>query len=176
MQLKYTYHVHLAAHSEVDLQELADCFATAAKSFGLTVSIKKTEVLRQLAPNTARPPPNITMDGNALKNVDTFKYLGSCINSAANLDDEVLCRISRASQAFGRLHTRVWHERGISIKTKLSVYRAVVLPSLLYGCETWILLQAAYQETGPVPPALPSQSSPCQLEGPCAKPGDPSLG
>ena len=127
----------LAAHSEVDLQELADCFATAAKIFGLTVSIKKTEVLRQLAPNTARPPPNITMDGNALKNVDTFKYLGSCINSAANLDDEVLCRISRASQAFGRLHTRVWHEWGISIKTKLSVYRAVVLPSLLYSCETW---------------------------------------
>ena len=127
----------LAAHSEVDLQELADCFTTAAKSFGLTVSIKKTEVLRQLAPNTARPPPNITMDGNALKNEDTFKYLGSCINSAANLDDEVLCRISRASQAFGRLHTRVCHERGISIKTKLSVYRAVVLPSLLYGCQTW---------------------------------------
>ena len=127
----------LAAHSEVDLQELADCFATAARSFGLTVSIKKTEVLRQLAPNTVRPPPNITMDGNVLKNVDTFKYLGSCINSAANLDDEVLCRISRASQAFGRLHTRVWHERGISIKTKLSVYRAVVLPSLLHGCETW---------------------------------------
>ena len=30
------------------------------------------------------------------------------------------------------------------------------------------LLQAAYQETGPVSPALPSQSSPCQLEGPCA--------
>ena len=120
----------------MDLQELADCFATAAKSFGLTVSIKKTEVLRQLAPNTARPPPNITMDGNALTNVDTFKYLCSCINSAANLDDEVLCRISRASQAFGRLHTRVWHGHLI-IKTKLSVYRAVVLPLLLYGCETW---------------------------------------
>ena len=119
----------LAAHSEVDLQELADCFATAAMIFGLTVSIKKTQVLRQLAPNTAWPPPNITMDGNALKNVDTFKYLGSCINSAANLDDEVLCRIS------GCLHTRVWHERGISIKTKLSVYRAVVLPSLLYLCK-----------------------------------------
>ena len=127
----------LAAHSEEDLQKLADCFATAAKMFGLTVSIKKTEVLRQLAPNTTRPPANISMDGNSLKNVDTFKYLGSCINSAANLDDEIQCRISRASQAFGRLHTRVWHERGISVKTKLSVYKAVVLPSLLYGCETW---------------------------------------
>ena len=38
------------------------------------------------------------------------------------------------------------------------------------------LLQAAYQKTGPVPPALPSQSSPCQLEGTCAKPGDTSQG
>ncbi|XP_063598682.1 uncharacterized protein LOC134775152 [Penaeus indicus] len=127
----------LAAHSEEDLQELADCFATAAKMFGLTISIKKTEVLRQLAPNTTRPPPNITMDGNTLKNVESFKYLGSSINSAANLDDEVLCRISQASRAFGRLHTRIWQERGISTKTKLSVYWAVELPSLLYGCEIW---------------------------------------
>ncbi|XP_063600687.1 uncharacterized protein LOC134776864 [Penaeus indicus] len=127
----------LAAHSEEDLQELADCFATAAKMFGLTISIKKTEVLRQLAPNTTQPPPNITMDGNTLKNVESFKYLGSSINSAANLDDEVLCRISQASRVFGRLHTRIWQERGISTKTKLSVYRAAVLPSLLYGCETW---------------------------------------
>ena len=46
-------------------------------------------------------------------------------------------RISRASQVFGRLHIRAWHERGISIKTKVRVYRAVVLPSFLYGCETW---------------------------------------
>ena len=105
--------------------------------FGLTVSIKKTEVLRQLAPNISRPPPNITMDGNPLKNVETFKYLGSCINSSANLDDEILSRISRASQAFGRLHTRVWMERGISTRTRLDVYQAIVLPSLLYGCETW---------------------------------------
>ena len=77
------------------------------------------------------------MDGNPLKNVETFKYLGSCINSTANLDDEILSRILRASQAFGRLHTRVWMEWGISTRTRLDVYRAVVLPSLIYGCETW---------------------------------------
>ena len=53
------------------------------------------------------------------------------------LDDEILGRISRTSQAFGHLHTRVWHERGLSTKTKLAVYKAVVLPSLLYGCKTW---------------------------------------
>ena len=39
--------------------------------------------------------------------------------------------------AFGCLWTRVWRERGITQATKLAVYRAVVLPTLLYGCETW---------------------------------------
>ena len=73
------------------------------------------------------------MDCEALKNIHVFKYLGSSINSAGNLDDEVLNRLSKASQAFGRLHTRVWQERGIKVNTKLDVYKAVVLSSLLYG-------------------------------------------
>ena len=127
----------LAAHSEKDLQELANCFPSASKAFGLTVSIKKTEVLRQLAPNTTRCPPNTIMDGEALKNVDVFKYLGSSINTAANLDDEVLNHLSKASQAFGHLHTLVWQERSIRVNIKLDFYKAVVLSSLLYGCETW---------------------------------------
>lgn len=37
------------------------------------------------------------MDGNVLNNVDSFKYLGSCINFVVNFDDEVLCRILRVS-------------------------------------------------------------------------------
>ena len=127
----------LAAHNAEDLQELANNFSEAAKAFGLTISISKTEVLQQLAPGANMLPPSITIDNATLKNVSQFKYLGSTISNTGNVDDEVNCRISKASQAFGRLWTRVWREHGISLNTKLSVYRAVVLPSLLYGCETW---------------------------------------
>ena len=31
----------------------------------------------------------------------------------------------------------VWERRGLTKETKLKVYQAVVLPSLLYACETW---------------------------------------
>ena len=103
----------------------------AAKMSMLTDRIKKPEVLRPLPPNALSPAPSISMDGNPLKYVDTLKYLGSCINSTANLDDEILGCISRASPPFGRLHTRVWHERGLPTKTKLAAYKALVLPFLL---------------------------------------------
>ena len=130
----------LAAHSEADLQELADCFATAATSFGH----QESEHQENWSVETARPKhcSAPTQHHHGWKCAEKCRHLQiprqlHKLCSQPCIDDEVLCRISRASQAFGRLHTRVWHERGISIKTKLSVYRAVVLPSLLYGCETW---------------------------------------
>ena len=46
-------------------------------------------------------------------------------------------RLAHGSAAFGTLRSSVWERRGLSLQTKLKVYRAVVLPSLLYACETW---------------------------------------
>jgi len=53
------------------------------------------------------------------------------------IDDEVNNRIAKASAAFGRLKHQVWERRGIRTETKLKVYRAVVLTTLPYACETW---------------------------------------
>ncbi|XP_053472146.1 uncharacterized protein LOC128602404 isoform X1 [Ictalurus furcatus] len=64
-------------------------------------------------------------------------HLGSTLSQNATIDDEVNVRIARASSAFGRLYAMVWNRRGITIQTELKVYRAVVLPTLLYACETW---------------------------------------
>ena len=50
---------------------------------------------------------------------------------------EINNRISKASSTFRRLREKVWERRGISLETKLKVYRAVVLTTLLYGSETW---------------------------------------
>lgn len=41
----------IAAHSESDLQLILECFSRASKLFSLTISLGKTEVLLQPAPN-----------------------------------------------------------------------------------------------------------------------------
>ena len=45
------------------------------------------------------------------------------------------------SAAFGRLRGSIWDRSGIRLDTKLKVYRSVVLPTLLYACETWTVYQ-----------------------------------
>lgn len=52
---------------------------------------------------------------------------------------EVVFSIGRASAVFIRLKYKVWERLGQSINTKLKVYGAVVLPCLLYACETWTI-------------------------------------
>ena len=117
---------------------MATALSNATKRYGLTISIKKTEVLYQPAPGTTRKEePEIKIDNQILKNVDAFTYLGSTLTSNNTLDKEISSRIAKASSAFGRLRKRVWDDRGLKIETKCAVYRAVVLSALLYGCETW---------------------------------------
>ena len=129
----------LAACSQKALQTLCDCFAAAARRFGLTISIKKTEALYQPAPGNMYEPPAITIEGKLLKAVDNFKYLGSIISNDASFDAEITARIAKATAAFGRLSKRLWTNNGIRLSTKICVYKAAVLTSLLYGCETWTL-------------------------------------
>ncbi|VDL93981.1 unnamed protein product [Schistocephalus solidus] len=70
-----------------------------------------------------------------------FAYLGSTLSRDTRIDDEVAQRISQASQAFGRLQASVWNCHGIHLNTKLKIYKAVVLMTLLYGAETWTVYQ-----------------------------------
>ena len=129
----------LMAHKPGDLQAMLNSFSDASKQFGLSISLGKTEVLFQRAPNSVAPQPAIFIDDVELKVVDSFKYLGSMISVDGSLDKEIASRISKASQALGRLRNRLLNHHSVTLDTKLKVYRAVVLSSLLYGCETWTL-------------------------------------
>ena len=131
----------LMAHKADDLQLMLNKFAEASKQFGLTISLGKTEVLVQPAPGSDTPKPAIVIDDTELKTVDSFKYLGSVISSDGSLDSEIAARISKASQALGRLRNRVLNHHNVTLSTKLKVYNAVVLTSLLYGCEAWTVYQ-----------------------------------
>ena len=129
----------LAACTLEALQGLCNRFVAASRRFGLTISIKKTEALYQPAPGNIYVAPVITIGDKQLNAVDNFKYLGSIVSSDASMDAEIAARIAKATSAFARLVKRLWTNRGIRLDTKIAVYKATVVTTLLYGCETWTL-------------------------------------
>ena len=129
------------AKSEEKMQGAVDRMTQACDNFQLTISTKKTEVVHQPAPGKPYSEPTITVNGQKIQVVDKFTYLGSTLFRAVHIDDEVTARTAKASVAFGRRRTNVWERNGIRLDTKLKVYKAVVLPTLLYACETWTVYQ-----------------------------------
>ena len=120
---------HAAHRSQSGMQHSMDLFSTASNNFGLTNSTNNTKVMHQSAPGKAHAEPTTTVNGQKLSAVDSFTYLGSTLFRALHSDDEVVTRIARASEAFGRLRSNVCKRRGISLETKLKAFKAVILPA-----------------------------------------------
>ena len=84
---------------------------------------------------------NITVNGVEIENVKTTKYLGAMLDEEGSCDAEVDHRIGAASKVIGATRKEIIDRRELSKSTKLRVINATVMPSLLYACETWILLE-----------------------------------
>ena len=69
--------------------------------------------------------------------VNRFCYLGSYLSNNISVDIDINSRLAKGGDAFGKLQRRLWGEHSVALLTKIAVYQAVVLSTLLYGCECW---------------------------------------
>ena len=124
-----------------------------ARSFKVTISLRKTNILAQGAESS----PVITIDNTELEVVDTFTYLGSTMSSSTLLNAEISFRIAKAAAVMAKLNKQVWGNDLLSESTKMCVYQACVLLTLLYGSKSWVHdLCQTRAVTQRIPPPLPS--------------------
>ena len=116
------------------LQRILDVMSESYLRAGLMINTTKTEILSTSSPDA----PTFSINGNQLKNSENFTYLDSNLSFSGDLTNVVQRRINLASSAFGRLNKRVLDNQYLTIHTKIVVYDAVVISTILYGCETWV--------------------------------------
>ena len=119
------------------LQRSLDVMSEAYLCAGLIINTTKTEILS----TSSSDAPNFSINGNQLKNSDNFTYLGSNLSFSGDLTNEIQKRINFALSAFGRLSKRVFGNQDLTIHTRIVVYDAVVISTILYGCKTWVPYQ-----------------------------------
>ena len=104
--------------------------------WGLLISTQKTKVMTDGIDDI-----QVEIRGQKLESVSNFVYLGRKLSRGNDLGPEVARRIGLAAAAFGLLRKPLWKKSEIDKETKFQVYKAVVLPTLLYGAETWTTKQ-----------------------------------
>ena len=132
--LQYADDAAVLARTPAELQAELTQTNTQFSRMGLLMNKEKTEVMHR---PTAHEQPAVIIDGTQLPVATDFTYLGSIISNSGSIDREINHRISRASAAFGCLKDRVYLNRHLKLGTKIKVYNAIVISTLLYGSETW---------------------------------------
>ena len=98
--LRFADDATLIADSEEKLQELLNKLAIESERKGLKINIKKTFCM-VIAKSKVTPTCRIKLNGNEIKQVMQFKYLGSMITSDGKCEKDITSRIGMAKQHSG---------------------------------------------------------------------------
>ena len=88
---------------------------------------------------TRLPETGISIKKHELDVIHDFVYLGSAISDTLSLDAELNRRIGKAATTMTRLTKKAWNNSKLTVHTKIQIYRACVVSTLLYGSESWTL-------------------------------------
>ena len=83
--------------------------------------------------------PSISIGDYTLEVVEGFACLGSTISRNLSLNAKLKIQIGKTVPAMACLAKRVWENSMLTTNTKMKVYQACVLSTLLYGSEAWTL-------------------------------------
>ncbi|KAK3546787.1 hypothetical protein QTP86_001620 [Hemibagrus guttatus] len=122
----------ICSESREQVEENLERWRFALERRGMKVSGSKTEYM---CVNEREGSGTVRLQGEEVKKVQEFKYLGSTVQSNGECGKEVKKRV----QAGWNGWRKVWGvlcERKISARIKGKVYRTVVRAAMLYGLET----------------------------------------
>ncbi|KAK3523477.1 hypothetical protein QTP86_033702, partial [Hemibagrus guttatus] len=122
----------ICSESREQVEENLERWRFALERRGMKVSRSKTEYM---CVNEREGSGTVRLQGEEVKKVQEFKYLGSTVQSNGECGNEVKKRVQAGWNGWRKV-SGVLCDQKISARIKGKVYRTVVRPAMLYGLET----------------------------------------
>ena len=125
----------VVADSERKLCQLVTEFGRVCERRKLQVNVGKSKVMR-CTRNEDGARMNVMLNGEALEEMDQFKYLSSVTASNGGVEADASHRVNEGCKVLGALKG-VMKNRGLEMNVKKVLYEKVVVPTVIYGSESW---------------------------------------
>ena len=101
-----------------------------SEKVGLKLNIQKTNIM------ASGPITSWEIDGETVATVSDFIFLGSKITADGDCSHEIKRRLLLGRKAMTNLDS-ILKSRDIALPAKVCLVKAMVFPTVMYGCESW---------------------------------------
>ena len=136
--LRYADDTTLMAESEEELKSLLIKVKEESEKVGLKLNIQKTKIM------ASGPITSWQIDGETVETVPDFIFLGSKITADGDCSHEIKRPLLLERKAMTNLDS-ILKSRDITLPTKVHLVKAIVIPVVMYGCESWTIKKAECQ-------------------------------
>jgi hypothetical protein len=81
---------------------------------------------------------SVRMDNSTFEMVEEFKYLGITLTNQNSIPEEIKSRLRSGNACYYSVQNLL-SSRLLSKNVKIKIYKTIIFPVVLYGCETWLL-------------------------------------
>ena len=78
------------------------------------------------------------IDNSSIERVEEFKYVGTTLTNKNSIQEEIKSRLKLGNACYYSVQNLLSSSL-LSKKLKIKIYRTIILPAVLCGCETWSL-------------------------------------
>ena len=135
--VRYADDTTLIAENEQDLQRILNKVIVESERMGLELNKNKTQIM-VITRKTIIQNCSIQIKDTVLKQVKSFKYLGTIIDENGKSSTEIKSRIGKAKAAFQNMN-QIFRSWDISQRNKIRILKCYIEPIATYACETWTL-------------------------------------
>ena len=132
----FAHYVILIDESRIWVYRILELWRQTLESKGFRLSRTKTEYMRCEFSGVKSEDEDITLAGQVVPRKDTFRYLGSMLQSDGEIDEDVSHRI-KAGWVKWRQASGVLCDRKVPQKLKGKFYRTAIRHAMLYEAECW---------------------------------------
>ena len=81
---------------------------------------------------------SVRIDNSTFERVEEFKYFGTTLTNQNSIAEEIKSRLRSGNACYHSVQNLL-SSRLLSKNLNINIYRIIILPAVLYGCETWSL-------------------------------------